>query len=99
MFSSVSPKTASVVSKCGQVAQVVERSPEKAGVGGSTPSLATIISKYLIAFEKTPQPTISSSGITSDVIATVPEVNQVVQYFMISTSWYNCKTALVRSNV
>jgi hypothetical protein len=25
----------------GQVAQVVERSPEKAGVGGSTPSLAT----------------------------------------------------------
>ena len=28
-------------SKCGQVAQVVERSPEKAGVGGSTPSLAT----------------------------------------------------------
>ena len=27
----------------GQVAQVVERSPEKAGVGGSTPSLATII--------------------------------------------------------
>ena len=30
------------VSKRGQVAQVVERSPEKAGVGGSTPSLATI---------------------------------------------------------
>jgi hypothetical protein len=29
----------------GQVAQVVERSPEKAGVGGSTPSLATIISR------------------------------------------------------
>src|SRR6476620_10798608 len=29
--------------KRGQVAQVVERSPEKAGVGGSTPSLATII--------------------------------------------------------
>jgi hypothetical protein len=28
----------------GQVAQVVERSPEKAGVGGSTPSLATILS-------------------------------------------------------
>jgi len=28
-------------SKRGQVAQVVERSPEKAGVGGSTPSLAT----------------------------------------------------------
>src|SRR5208337_161518 len=32
----------------GQVAQVVERSPEKAGVGGSTPSLATIISKNLV---------------------------------------------------
>src|SRR5271165_2280584 len=32
---------------CGQVAQLVERSPEKAGVGGSTPSLATIISKHL----------------------------------------------------
>ena len=26
----------------GQVAQLVERSPEKAGVGGATPSLATI---------------------------------------------------------
>ena len=35
------------VFKRGQVAQVVERSPEKAGVGGSTPSLATIILKYL----------------------------------------------------
>ena len=32
------------VSKRGQVAQVVERSPEKAGVGGSTPSLATTFS-------------------------------------------------------
>jgi hypothetical protein len=31
----------------GQVAQVVERSPEKAGVGGSTPSLATIPLKDL----------------------------------------------------
>jgi hypothetical protein len=31
------------VSIRGQVAQVVERSPEKAGVGGSTPSLATIL--------------------------------------------------------
>ena len=29
------------IPKRGQVAQVVERSPEKAGVGGSTPSLAT----------------------------------------------------------
>jgi hypothetical protein len=35
--------------RSGQVAQVVERSPEKAGVGGSTPSLATIISKNLVA--------------------------------------------------
>ena len=33
--------------RSGQVAQVVERSPEKAGVGGSTPSLATIILKDL----------------------------------------------------
>ena len=33
-----------VDSENGQVAQVVERSPEKAGVGGSTPSLATMFS-------------------------------------------------------
>jgi hypothetical protein len=33
-----------------------ERSPEKAGAGGSTPSLATIISKHLHDFAKTPQP-------------------------------------------
>jgi hypothetical protein len=33
------------VHKSGQVAQVVERSPEKAGVGGSTPSLATTFQK------------------------------------------------------
>jgi hypothetical protein len=32
-----------VRTRSGQVAQVVERSPEKAGVGGSTPSLATIV--------------------------------------------------------
>jgi hypothetical protein len=38
------PQANERVSKCGQVAQVVERSPEKAGVGGSTPSLATIFS-------------------------------------------------------
>ena len=48
------------VSKRGQVAQVVERSPEKAGVGGSTPSLATIIPKILAAksqnFQLTTQP-------------------------------------------
>ena len=35
--------------RSGQVAQVVERSPEKAGVGGSTPSLATTILKNLAA--------------------------------------------------
>ena len=35
----------------GQVAQLVERSPEKAGVGGSIPSLATMKSKtYTIGF-------------------------------------------------
>ena len=33
------------VTNPGQVAQLVERSPEKAGVGGSIPSLATIIPK------------------------------------------------------
>ena len=37
-------------SQNGQVAQVVERSPEKAGVGGSTPSLATIFSMSYIIF-------------------------------------------------
>jgi hypothetical protein len=31
----------------GQVAQLVERSPEKAGVGGSIPSLATSIFQTL----------------------------------------------------
>src|SRR6516225_2753669 len=36
-----SSQAASSGSERGQVAQVVERSPEKAGVGGSTPSLAT----------------------------------------------------------
>jgi hypothetical protein len=46
------------VSKRGQVAQVVERSPEKAGVGGSTPSLATIILKNLAAKSGKLQPTI-----------------------------------------
>ncbi len=35
-------KAASLQLSVGQVAQVVERSPEKAGVGGSTPSLATM---------------------------------------------------------
>ena len=32
-------------SERGQVAQMVERSPEKAGVGGSIPSLATMFCK------------------------------------------------------
>jgi hypothetical protein len=36
--------------KRGQVAQVVERSPEKAGVGGSTPSLATTNPTFSIAY-------------------------------------------------
>jgi hypothetical protein len=35
---------------------VVERSPEKAGVGGSTPSLATIIAKDLQVFTVFLQP-------------------------------------------
>jgi hypothetical protein len=35
---------------------VVERSPEKAGVGGSTPSLATIIQKDLEDFTDFFQP-------------------------------------------
>ena len=42
----------------GQVAQLVERSPEKAGVGGSTPSLATIIPKDLATKSRNSQPTI-----------------------------------------
>ena len=36
-----------VLIRYGQVAQLVERGPEKAGVGGSIPSLATIIFKHL----------------------------------------------------
>ena len=37
----------------GQVAQLVERGPEKAGVGGSIPSLATIIFNNLATAIKT----------------------------------------------
>src|SRR6266404_1081591 len=48
----------------GQVAQVVERSPEKAGVGGSTPSLATIIPKNLAAQCRNFQPTIQPMILT-----------------------------------
>jgi hypothetical protein len=51
----VKPAGASVPGS-GQVAQVVERSPEKAGVGGSTPSLATIIPKDLGVFARFLQP-------------------------------------------
>jgi hypothetical protein len=36
----------------GQVAQLVERGPEKAGVGGSIPSLATILFNNLQAAKK-----------------------------------------------
>jgi hypothetical protein len=52
------------VLKRGQVAQVVERSPEKAGVGGSTPSLATIIPKDLLAKSRNFQPTIQPMILT-----------------------------------
>src|SRR5271168_544787 len=36
----------------GQVAQLVERSPEKAGVGGSIPSLATTLTLLELAFRR-----------------------------------------------
>jgi hypothetical protein len=49
--------------RSGQVAQVVERSPEKAGVGGSTPSLATIFIKYF----RTPQTSILSHSVTQNL--------------------------------
>ena len=38
------------VTPFGQVAQSVERSPEKAGVGGSIPSLATTLSLLFLAY-------------------------------------------------
>ena len=41
---------------------MVERSPEKAGVGGSTPSLATIILKNLVAKNESSPPTIPTQG-------------------------------------
>ncbi len=44
----------------GQVAQLVERSPEKAGVGGSIPSLATTLKQLVAAknrgFQSTEHP-------------------------------------------
>ena len=43
---------------------LAERSPEKAGVGGSTPSLATIIPKDLAAQGKNFQPTIQPMILT-----------------------------------
>ena len=39
--------TANSSNAIGQVAQLVERGPEKAGVGGSIPSLATILFNHL----------------------------------------------------
>ena len=42
-----------VFSTTGQVAQSVERGPEKAGVGGSIPSLATILFNNLQTAIKT----------------------------------------------
>src|SRR5437763_13286135 len=46
------------VQKRGQVAQVVERSPEKAGVGGSTPSLATTFQRTYSESLDVSQPTV-----------------------------------------
>jgi hypothetical protein len=43
---------------------LVESSPEKAGVGGSTPSLATIIPKHLAARSRNSQPTIQPTILT-----------------------------------
>src|SRR5205807_7802534 len=42
----------------GQVAQVVERSPEKAGVGGSTPALATTFQSTYSESLDVSQPTV-----------------------------------------
>jgi hypothetical protein len=46
---------------------VVERSPEKAGVGGSTPSLATIILKNFVAQSRNFQPMIQPTIRRSDL--------------------------------
>jgi hypothetical protein len=45
--------TAQSLHAIGQVAQLVERGPEKAGVGGSIPSLATIFFNNLQTAIKT----------------------------------------------
>ena len=47
------PYTANSSIANGQVAQLVERGPEKAGVGGSIPSLATILFNNLQTAKKT----------------------------------------------
>src|SRR2546422_9426362 len=48
------------------VDKAVVRSPEKAGVGGSTPSLAPIILKKLAAQSRNSQPTIQPTIRSSD---------------------------------
>ena len=47
----VASYTAQSLHAIGQVAQLVERGPEKAGVGGSIPSLATILFNYLASLK------------------------------------------------
>ena len=46
------PYTRGLSKRTGQVAQLVERGPEKAGVGGSNPSLATSILNNLASAKK-----------------------------------------------
>jgi len=46
------------------IVNTLESSPEKAGVGGSTPSLATIIPKNLVAKSGNFQPTIQPMILT-----------------------------------
>jgi hypothetical protein len=50
-------KTVPRLSEINEIRAAVS-SPEKAGVGGSTPSLATIILKQLAALSRNSQPTI-----------------------------------------
>jgi hypothetical protein len=63
-----SPSRAAI-SQFGQVAQLVERSPEKAGVGGSIPSLATILFNDLSHFYSRSKPRILGpvSDLNSDL--------------------------------
>ena len=54
----------------GQVAQLVERGPEKAGVGGSIPSLATILFNNLqIAIKTENQPDVHITYISQPALA------------------------------